>query len=271
MSKTILITGSSSGIGKATAKYFQSKGWSVAATMRNPEKETELIGLSNVLVLKLDVTDIASIQSAIKETIEKFGGIDTVLNNAGYGLTGAFEAASQEEIQKQFDTNVFGSMNVMREIIPYFREKKTGTIIQITSMGGKMALPFYSLYHSTKWAMEGFTDSLWYELRKFNIKVKIVEPGPINTDFYGRSLHIAKKEGLNVYDKYQRRVLEGNKSAVDFYIPPIAVAKTIFRAANDRSYKLRYQTDLMGGMVLFFRWILPDSVFSFIMGKGLGV
>ena len=124
MQKTVFITGCSSGIGKATTKYFAAKGWNVAATMRNPSKETELNNLSNVKLFAVDVTDSESIKKAITDTLEAFGNIDVIVNNAGYGTVGVFEAAEKQQIQRQFDTNVFGVMNVIREILPYFREKK---------------------------------------------------------------------------------------------------------------------------------------------------
>jgi NADP-dependent 3-hydroxy acid dehydrogenase YdfG len=126
MSKTILITGASSGIGKVTAKYFQEKGWNVVATMRNPEKETELTQLDNVLLTRLDVQDLASIQNAISEGISKFGKIDVLLNNAGYGAYGVLEATPIEKIKRQFDVNVIGVLETIKAILPHFRENKAG-------------------------------------------------------------------------------------------------------------------------------------------------
>ncbi len=130
MKQTILITGSSTGIGKATAKYFHEKGWNVIATMRAPEKEKELTMLEDVLVARLDVLDLASIKSAIKQGIEEFGKIDVVVNNAGYGAYGPLESFPRESILRQFNTNVIGLLDVMREIIPHFRKNKNGTIIK---------------------------------------------------------------------------------------------------------------------------------------------
>jgi NADP-dependent 3-hydroxy acid dehydrogenase YdfG len=186
MEKVVLITGASSGIGKETAKLFQAKNWKVAATMRSPEKAEDLQKIVDLECLRLDVTDIESIKSAIAETLDKFGRIDAVVNNAGYGLIGPFEAATPEQIEKQFQTNVFGLMNVYREVLPYFREQRRGFIVNVASVGGRVTFPLYSLYHATKWAVEGFSESLQYELEQFNIRVKIIEPGPIKTDFYGR-------------------------------------------------------------------------------------
>ncbi len=259
MDKVVLITGASTGIGYHTAKLFQAKSWKVAATMRSPEKAEDLAKIVDIECLRLDVTDADSIRSAIDATLEKFGRIDAVVNNAGYGLFGAFEAASNEEIERQYETNVLGLMSVCREILPYFREQKRGTIVNIASVGGRMTFPICSLYNSTKWAVEGFSEALHYELEPFNIKVKIVEPGPIKTDFYDRSLAIARKEGLTAYDGFVSRVMgnmeKANQAAPDGEI----VAQAIYRAVTDGSKRLRYGANTKG--ILFFRRILPDSLF----------
>lgn len=265
MKKTVLITGTSSGIGKSTALYFASKGWNVAATMRTPEKEKELSKVDGIKLFKLDVTDPASIQSAIEESISVFGGIDVVVNNAGYGGVGVFEAASQEQIQRQFNTNVFGVMNVTRAILPYFRQKKSGTIINVTSVGGLITFPIYSVYHSTKWAVEGFAEALQYELRPFNIKIKNIEPGAIKTDFYDRSQDLFKKEGLTDYDSYAKVAFENTQNAGVNAPGPEVVAKRIYKAAMDRSFRLRYPAGSQAPALLFLRRLLPLSWFRGIV------
>lgn len=265
MKKTVLITGTSSGIGKSTALYFASKGWNVAATMRTPEKEKELSKVDGIKLFKLDVTDPASIQSAIEESISVFGGIDVVINNAGYGGVGVFEAASQEQIQRQFNTNVFGVMNVTRAILPYFRQKKSGTIINVTSVGGLITFPIYSVYHSTKWAVEGFAEALQYELRPFNIKIKNIEPGAIKTDFYDRSQDLFKKEGLTDYDNYAKVAFENTQNAGVNAPGPEVVAKKIYKAALDRSFRLRYPAGPQAPALLFLRRLLPLSWFRGIV------
>jgi len=136
MKKTILITGSSSGIGKATARFFQREGWNVIATMRSPEKETELSALPNVLVARLDVQDSASIAAAVSAGIERFGRIDVLLNNAGYGAYGLLEATPMEKIRRQFDVNVIGLLETTKAVLPHLRANKSGTIINISSIGG---------------------------------------------------------------------------------------------------------------------------------------
>lgn len=262
MSKTVLITGSSSGIGKTTAAWFQAMGWKVAATMRKPELETELNQLENVTCIPLDVLDSKSIDRAIQETITTFGSIDVVVNNAGYGLIGPFEATSDEQIRKQFDTNVYGLMNVTRAILPHFRERKSGTIINVASAGGRMTWPLYSLYHGTKWAVEGYSESLQYELRPFNIRVKIIEPGAIQTDFYGRSMEVGQQKGLDVYEEYVNRVVPNLQQAGADAPGPEMVAEVIYKAATDNSWKLRYTAGRGAGYILFLRRIIPTRWFN---------
>ena len=157
MTKTILITGTSSGIGKSTVIEFARKGWNVIATQRNPEKETDFNSFDNIKLYPLDVTNLESISKVFNTIKEEFGIIDVVVNNAGYGVDGAFEAMTDEIIEKQFNTNVFGLMRVTREAIKHMRPNGGGTIIQISSMGGKITFPLYSIYHATKFAVEGFT------------------------------------------------------------------------------------------------------------------
>lgn len=266
MANTVLITGTSSGIGKATVRYFSQQGWNVAATMRTPAKETELNQLPNVRLFRLDVSDADSIRQAIADARAAFGGIDVVVNNAGYGAVGVFEAATPEQVQRQFETNVFGVMNVIREILPYFRERRDGTIINVTSMGGLITFPIYSIYHGTKWAVEGFAESLSFELRPFNIRIKNVEPGAIKTDFYDRSQDLLQQEGLTAYDDYVRVALANSQKAGADAPGPDVVAKTIFEAANDRSFRLRYVTgSSQTSLLLRLRRVLPLAWFHNIV------
>lgn len=257
MQKTILITGASSGIGKATAEYFAKHGWNVAATMRQPEKDVSLGALPNVRLYRLDVTDQATIEQTITTVIQDFGKIDVVVNNAGYGAVGIFEKATEEQIQKQFETNVFGVMRVVRAILPHFRKNRAGTIINVTSMGGRVTFPTYSVYHATKWAIEGWAESLAFELRPFNIRIKNVEPGAIKTDFYDRSLDVFANAGLTDYDAYEKAVAANMQKAGESAPGPEIVAKTIFRAATDTSSRLRYTAGRQASLLLFLSWLLP--------------
>jgi NAD(P)-dependent dehydrogenase (short-subunit alcohol dehydrogenase family) len=255
--KTILITGTSSGIGKATVKYFSDRGWNVAATLRSPDKDSEMKNWPNVKTYALDVTNPSSISAAITATISDFGGIDAIVNNAGYGAEGIFEKATPEQIQKQFDTNVFGVMNVIRGILPHFRQKKGGTIINITSMGGLITFPLYSVYHATKWSVEGFAESLHFELKPLGIRIKNVEPGAIKTDFYGRSKDSFTNTALTDYDAYEKAVML-NIAKAELSAPgPEVVAKTVFKAANSRTYKLRYRAGSQAVWILPLRKMIP--------------
>ncbi|WP_295715586.1 SDR family oxidoreductase [Mucilaginibacter sp.] len=179
MKKTVLITGASSGFGKEAVKLFHKNNWNVIATMRSPEKETELSALDQVLVTKLDVTDKASIQNALKAGIEKFGQIDVLVNNAGYGSFGALEAATEAEIKRQFDVNFFGLIEVTKALLPVMRQQRSGVIINVSSIGGKVTFPFSSLYHATKFAVEGLTESIQYELNPLGIRLKLLNRAAI--------------------------------------------------------------------------------------------
>ena len=240
MGQTILITGASSGIGKETAKFFQSNGWNVVATMRNPEKETELTGLKNVFVTNLDVLDLQSINQAITSGIEKFGSIDVLLNNAGYGAYGPLESFPREKILRQFNTNVIGLLDVTRAILPHFRENKKGIIMNVSSMGGKMTFPLGSLYHGTKFAVEGISESLRYEVEQFGGRVKIIEPGSIATDFAGRSFDFNNDEKLSAYQNIVTKIMTAFPQMIKSASPTSVVTNVIYEAATDGSNKLRY-------------------------------
>ncbi len=267
MSKVVFITGASSGIGKETARLFQSKEWKVAATMRDPSGSEDLQRIVDVECFRLDVTDPESIRDAFSAALARFGRIDAVVNNAGYGAVGPFEAASKDEISRQFETNVFGLMNVCREAIPYFREAKRGTIVNVASMGGRITFPFYSLYHASKWAVEGFSESLHYELRPFGIRVKIIEPGPIKTDFYDRSMTLLEKEGLTAYDHLLDKAMPNMAKAGAEAPGPGIVAEAIYTAVNDGSWKMRYSPN--SRLILALRKVLPDSLFFAIVRRSV--
>jgi NAD(P)-dependent dehydrogenase (short-subunit alcohol dehydrogenase family) len=208
--------------------------------MRRPENEGVLTELDNVTLHKLDVTDEESIASAVHGILERHGRVDVVLNNAGYALMGPFEAASAADIERQFATNVFGLMNVTRAFVPHFRSNGAGTFLNVSSIGGLITFPMMSLYHSSKWAVEGFSESLSYELRDLGIVVKIVEPGGVDTDFGGRSMTYAAKEGLTAYDEtvatFRSNIakLGIQRSSAE------AIAEGIFHAATDGKRQLRY-------------------------------
>jgi NADP-dependent 3-hydroxy acid dehydrogenase YdfG len=240
LNKTVLITGTSSGFGKSATKLFAANGWNVIATMRSPEKEEELILLNNVLVTRLDVQDYTSIEKAIEAGIARFGKIDALVNNAGYGAVGVFEAATREQIRRQYDVNVLGLMDVTRAVLPYLRANDGGTIINISSFGGFVTLPLGSLYNSTKWAVEGFSESLSHELSTVNIAVKIIEPGGVATNFRNGMEIISNT--IPAYDplvsiffgRYAKPTEHLSRATAD------EVAATIYEAATDGKEQLRY-------------------------------
>ena len=267
MNKTILITGTSSGIGKATVYEFAKMGWNVIATQRNPASETDFNQYPNVKLYPLDVTNLESISQAMSRAINDFGKIDIVVNNAGFGVDGAFEAMSDEIIENQFNTNVFGLMRVTREAIKHMRPTGGGTIIQISSMGGKITFPLYSIYHATKFAVEGFTESLHYELSQFNIKMKLIEPGPIVTDFYGRSRQFIKPTDTNQYDGFIQKFNNAAEKVMKDAEGSDVVAKMIYRSATDNSSQMRYAVGKPGPLLLVLRKVLSDKLYFLMVRK----
>jgi NAD(P)-dependent dehydrogenase (short-subunit alcohol dehydrogenase family) len=240
--KTILITGTSSGLGREAAKFFAANGWNVVATMRSPEKETELDQLDGVLVTRLDVLDQNSIARSIQAGIDRFGKIDALVNNAGYGQNGVFEGISREQVIKQYETNVFGVMDVIRAILPHFRANGGGTLINISSCGGLIGFPNISIYSSSKFAIEGFTESLSYELSTQNITVKLVEPGGFESNY--SAVTEQNKPALPLPDTYDGFSEVMNRFfswlSTERGVDSEEVAKVIFEAATDGKDQLRY-------------------------------
>jgi NAD(P)-dependent dehydrogenase (short-subunit alcohol dehydrogenase family) len=270
MTKTILITGSSSGIGRATAFYFAERGWNVAATMRSPEKQNDFAQSPKIKIYRLDVTDTASIDVAISNAVQNFGQVDILLNNAGFSVFGAFECASEQEIQSQLNTNLLGVMNVTRAVLPHFRQRREGRIITITSIGGLAAFPLFTLYHATKWAVEGFMESLHYELKPFNIKVKIVEPGAVDTQFTANTIE-SNSSPLKEYDAFVEKVkqslLSGNPNRYD---RPLDIAKAVMQAATDQGTRMRYPVG-NANIIVLLRKLLPLSWFQGLVSRSNGL
>ncbi len=271
MKQTIFITGSSSGIGKETARYFQARGWNVVASMRQPENEKDLSLLDNVLVTKLDVLDSDTIKSAFREAIQRFGKIDVLLNNAGYGAYGSLESFSKEGIVRQFHTNVIGLLEVTQTFLPHFRENKSGMVINISSMGGKIAFPLGSLYHGTKFAVEGISEALSFELEQIGGKMKIVEPGVTATEFGGRSFDFSHNPELQEYQKLVEVFMAALPEMVKNASPAEKVASVIFEAATDGSNKLRYVAGLDASTILDNRRSNDDESFREIMKSQFGL
>lgn len=236
MQKTIFITGASAGLGKATAKLFQSKGWNVIAAMRNPAKETELNLLENISLVSLDVTNVSQINETVKNIIAHHD-VDVVFNNAGYGLGGALEYATDEQILQQIETNLTGVIRVTKAFIPYFKQKEAGLFITTTSIFGFSSCPMSSVYNATKWALEGFSESISYDLALFNVGIKTVAAGGIKSNFVN-AMQIA---GGNEYEVLNERMgkLISNGQLFQFNETE-EIAAVVYEAATDGKDQLRY-------------------------------
>src|SRR5712664_274820 len=236
--KTIFITGSSSGLGRATAKLFSSKGWKVIATMRNPDKETELDKLAGVVLLPLDVTDPKQIKEMVDKAVT-IGGVDVVFNNAGYGMAGPLEGLTDEQIVRMVDTNMMGAIRTTKAFVPYFRERRAGLFINTTSIGGLITVPFNSIYHATKWALEGWSESMAFELNQLGIGMKTVSPGGMKTDFFTRSFDVGRHPAYDaLVDKVMSAVTDSK--LMETYSTPEQIAQVIYEAATDGKDQLRY-------------------------------
>lgn len=271
MTKTVLITGTSSGLGRATAKLFQSRGWNVVATMRDPSKEIEFGTLERTLVTRLDVEDAKSIQEAVESGIRHFGGIDVLVNNAGFGAFGPLEVTPMEAIRRQFEVNVFGVLQTMQAVLPHFRSKKSGTIVNVTSTGGRMTFPLGSLYHGSKFAVEGVSEALQYELAPLGIKIKLVEPGAIETDFSGRSLLLSNDTNVAEYQPILQAVLEAYGQLMSSGSKPEKIAEIIYTAARDGAATLRYAAGDDAVQMLAARTASSDDEFFAGIAQQFGI
>jgi NAD(P)-dependent dehydrogenase (short-subunit alcohol dehydrogenase family) len=261
MADTVLITGASSGLGRATAHLFHARGWNVIATMRTPEREHELTELDRTVVTRLDVTDAASITAAVDAGLAAFGRIDALINNAGYGAYGPLEASSDDTIRRQFEVNVFGLLATTKAVLPHLRANRSGVVVNISSIGGRLAFPLGTLYHGTKFAVEGLSESLYYELGALGIRVKIVEPGGIRTDFGGRSLDLSNDPALTEYQPLLANVLGVLGPLTAEGSTPEDVAEIVYAATTDTSDRLRYEAGADATQILARRRDTDDATF----------
>jgi NAD(P)-dependent dehydrogenase (short-subunit alcohol dehydrogenase family) len=236
--QTIFITGTSTGLGRATAILFAGRGWKVIATLRNPDKETELGAIPGITLLPLDVTRPAEIEAAARRALA-LGPVDVVFNNAGYGLTGPLEGMTDEQIVHQMDTNLLGVIRTTKAFVPHFRERGSGVFIATTSIGGLATFPFNSAYHATKWALQGWSESLAFELGKFGIGVKTVAPGGIKTDFAGRSLVVTQHPA---YAALMAKVLSVfmDPARTTSHSTAEQIAEVVWEAATDGKDQVTY-------------------------------
>lgn len=261
MAKVVLITGSSSGVGRITAEFFARRDWNVAATARRPET---IRTSDHISAFQLDVTDETSISVAVQRVVRRFGTIDVLVNNAAYGLLGPLEGVTTDQLEAQFRTNVIGAAAVIRHVLPIMRTKQEGTIINVSSLAGRMAEPFMSAYDATKFALEGMSESLWYELSLHGIRVKLVEPGQFKTGFLERSMQGRPHPAYDrAFENFMGSVRKEDAKAPE----PQPVAEAIFRAANDRSPRLRYPVG--GTWIRALHALLPRRVWISLVRRAM--
>jgi len=243
--KTWLITGCSSGLGKAFAEEVLAYGYNAVVTSRNPKDIQDIVTdyPETALGLALDVTDKDQITNAVKQTKQKFGGIDILLNNAGYGFRGAVEEANEQEMHNLFDTNFFGTVHMIQAVLPVMREQRSGTIFNVSSIAGRFSNPASGYYSATKYAIEGMSDALLKEVSPLGIKVIVVEPGAFRTDFAGRSLTGAKKEISDYDETAGKRRKENDETHGTQPGDPKKAAQAIIKIEKEKQPPFRF---LMG-------------------------
>lgn len=271
MSRTVLITGCSSGIGHATAARLAAAGWTVYATARRPETLDDLVA-QGCRSLALDVTNEASMQAAVDTMLSEVGRIDALVNNAGYSQSGAAETLDLDDVRRQFETNVFGLLRLSQMVLPTMRAQRSGRIVNISSMGGKLVFPGGAVYHATKYAVEAISDAMRFEVAGFGIEVVIVEPGLIVTNFENAAL--ASMDGLSrgdgTYDHFNTSVA---KAMSDVYSGPMsrlgggpdAVAKVVAKSLRVRRPRIRYTVTPSAKLALAGRRVMPDRLWDLAM------
>ena len=258
MKKIILITGASSGIGKATARLLLQDGHIVYGASRSVDKMND-IQQEGARILEMDVSQNDSMQQGVAQILEAEGRIDVLINNAGYGSYGALEDVPLDEARYQFEVNVFGLARLCQLVLPKMRAQRSGTIINISSIGGKIGEPHGSWYHATKFAVEGLSDCLRLELYQFNVNVVVIQPGAIKTEWNTIARqNLREVSGNTAYQalakKHAQLLEKGDKQASD----PVVVAKTIRKAVRARKPSTRYATGRGAKIILLLRKVLPD-------------
>ncbi len=259
VTKTIFITGTSSGLGKLTSIHFAKQGWNVAATMRGPEKERDLTGYENVKLFKLDVTDVVQVRAATEQAIAAFGKVDVVVNNAGAGSYGPLEFAREDTIDWQFALNVRGPINVIRAFLPHFRANKGGTFINISSfMGITTAVPTGSLYNMSKFALEGLTEGLYYELKPLNIELRLIEQGGSRGNNFVKSMVFNTNPEIKDYDHIIAKVKARFAAAIESQLDdPQEIVDEIYALAIAENQKFRTVIGKTGKDLMALRHSLP--------------
>ncbi|MFA7650673.1 MAG: SDR family oxidoreductase [Flavobacteriaceae bacterium] len=256
--KVVFITGASSGIGKAIAEYLQAKNYSVYGTSRNPDKYPD----SKINLLALDVTDSDSIQKAVNQLLEKENRIDVLINNAGTGITGALEEIPISEIKRNFETNLFGPIEIIKAVLPQMRKQKSGLVINITSIAGYMGLPYRSVYSASKGALELITEALRMEVKQFGIEITNAAPGDFATNIAQGRYHAPLIKGSD-YEQSYGKTLELMNSHVDSGSNPIEMAKVVHKIINTEKPKIHYKVGMpLQKFSIVLKRILPDKMYE---------
>jgi len=273
--KVALVTGSSSGIGFETSLMLARAGFNTYASMRNLEKSKNITEIAKkeklpLQVVQLDVNNDGSVKDAIVKILKADQRIDVLINNAGYGLFGSVEDTSIEEIKAQFETNFFGVVRVTQQVLPFMRRQNSGTIVNVSSVGGRIGLPALSAYHSTKFALEGLSESIAFELEPFGIRVVIIEPGVIRTNILNSSSSAKKAlDPKSPYFSLSQKLNDNFKSMMESELssPPEEVAKVILQAVTSENPQLRYSVGDDAANLIHARKNVPDKEFRKMIMK----
>jgi NAD(P)-dependent dehydrogenase (short-subunit alcohol dehydrogenase family) len=263
-----IVTGGSSGIGESVCRALQGAGFTVYAAARRMDQMASLAA-AGMKIVKVDVTDDGSLVALVEQVVAETGRIDVLVNNAGYGSYGALEDVPMDEARRQFDVNVFGLARLTQLVLPHMRSRRSGRIVNISSMGGKIYEPMGSWYHSTKFAVEGLSDSLRMELRPFGIQVVLIEPGAIKTEWAGISAdNVRARSAGGPYAKQAGQVgavLDAGAGETARGSDPSVVADAVVKAATARRPRTRYAIGLGAKPLILLRRVLPDRGFDFLM------
>lgn len=258
MSKVVLITGGSSGIGKSIGEFLSEKGYTVYGTSRNPKKHSN----PKFPIIALDVTKTETIQQAVKYIIEKEHKIDVLINNAGVGITGPIEEIPDVEIQSNFETNFFGPIRVIKAVLPQMRLQQSGLIINITSIAGYMGLPYRGIYSASKGALEILTEALRMEIKDFNIEMTNIAPGDFATNIASGRFHAPIKNN-SPYKKPYGKTLQLIDSHVDSGKDPLLMAKAVYKVINTKHPKIHYKVgEFMQKFSIVLKRVLPDKIYE---------
>lgn len=266
-----LVTGASSGIGAATARALAELGYTVHAAARRTDRLAELAA-EGIHPLAIDVTDAASLQAGVAAVVEQSGGIDVLVNNAGYGSYGAIEDVDPAEAQRQFDVNVFGAMRLTQIVLPHMRARRSGTVVNISSMGGRFHTPLGGWYHATKFALEALSDALRVEVAPFGIDVVVIEPGGIATEWADIAAdHLEETSGSGPYADQAAAVAQTLRRSGDRDSSPQVVADAIAAAVSARRPRTRYAVGFGAKPLIAARRVLPDRAFDALVSRAMGL